>query len=93
MLQLDAKVGQKGQAVIPKPIRDRFGIRPGDRVYFRVEDDRIVVETKSADEWLDEFLNACEKRPMPDDIDWDAAYYAQHEKEARDLGLGSWPRR
>jgi AbrB family looped-hinge helix DNA binding protein len=28
------KVGVKGQVVIPKAIRDRIGIRPGDEVAF-----------------------------------------------------------
>ena len=46
------KVGAKGQVVIPKEIRDRIGIRPGDEVTFdadggevrvrRVVDDRAV---------------------------------------------------
>lgn len=26
------RVGRKGQVVIPKPLRDRHGIRPGDEV-------------------------------------------------------------
>jgi len=36
-------VGPKGQVVIPKEFRDRLGIRPGDRVDFFWESDRLVV--------------------------------------------------
>lgn len=31
-MDMTSKVGPKGQVVIPKPIRDNLGIRPGDRV-------------------------------------------------------------
>ncbi|MCB1257236.1 MAG: AbrB/MazE/SpoVT family DNA-binding domain-containing protein [Microthrixaceae bacterium] len=36
-------VGPKGQVVIPKSIRERLGIKPGDRVEFSREDDRVVL--------------------------------------------------
>jgi len=36
-------VGPKGQVVIPKELRDRLGIRPGDRVDFFWETDRLVL--------------------------------------------------
>lgn len=36
-------VGPKGQVVIPKEFRDQLGIRPGDRVDFFWETDRLVV--------------------------------------------------
>ena len=36
-------INAKGQIVIPKPIRDRFGIRPGQEVEFREDHGRIVL--------------------------------------------------
>ncbi len=38
------KVGPKGQVVIPKSIRDRLGIRPGDSVVFFEEQGGVRVE-------------------------------------------------
>jgi len=37
------RVGAKGQVVIPKPLRDRAGIHPGDEVEFEYRDGDIVV--------------------------------------------------
>ena len=37
------RVGPKGQVVIPKPLRDEFGIEPGDEVTFWVHDDHVAV--------------------------------------------------
>lgn len=36
-------VTRKGQVIIPKPMRDRFGIAPGSKVDFKDEDGRLVV--------------------------------------------------
>jgi len=43
-MKLKAKVGPKGQIVIPKPIRDRLGVKPDDIVLLDVEQERIVIE-------------------------------------------------
>lgn len=37
------KVGLKGQVVIPKAIRDRIGIRPGDAVAFDADGDEVRI--------------------------------------------------
>lgn len=37
------KVGPKGQVVIPKNLRDEFGIEPGDEVAFARDGDQIAV--------------------------------------------------
>jgi AbrB family looped-hinge helix DNA binding protein len=38
------RVGPKGQVVIPKAMRDRLGIIPGDQVDFALEDGAVRVE-------------------------------------------------
>ncbi|RLD99959.1 MAG: hypothetical protein DRI92_01020 [Aquificota bacterium] len=37
-----AKVAERGQVTIPKPLRDRLGIRPGTVLEFREEEGRLV---------------------------------------------------
>lgn len=37
-------LGPKGQVVIPKPIRDAPGLRPGDSVACRPDGRRVVIE-------------------------------------------------
>ena len=38
-----ATLTSKGQVTLPKPIRDKLGVRPGDRLEFREQDDGSVV--------------------------------------------------
>lgn len=33
----------KGQVTIPKKIRDKFGVKPGDLVDFIIEDERVYL--------------------------------------------------
>ena len=54
-MQLEAKVGAKGQVVIPKPLRKANKIMPGDRVLFRQEDKKIVIERPSVEEIMEFF--------------------------------------
>jgi antitoxin PrlF len=40
---MESAITVKGQATIPKPIREHLGLRPGDRVKFFVHPDGSVV--------------------------------------------------
>lgn len=71
-IEIEAKIGQRGQVVIPKPIREAYDLRPGETVRFGIEDGRIVI--RGNEDVLDAFLEANEKRPEPETIDWDERY-------------------
>lgn len=36
---MEAMVNSKGQVTLPKPIRDRLGLKAGDRIAFAIEED------------------------------------------------------
>jgi AbrB family looped-hinge helix DNA binding protein len=40
---MTGRVGAKGQVVIPKTIRDRVQLHPGDEVEFELRDEQIVI--------------------------------------------------
>lgn len=43
MISLMARIYERGQITIPKDIRERVGLHPGDELTIRVRDDQIVI--------------------------------------------------
>lgn len=40
---MTGRIGAKGQVVIPKALRERARLQPGDEVAFALDDDRITI--------------------------------------------------
>jgi len=43
---METKVSSKGQVVLPSPLRQRLGLRPGDSLDVRIEGDAIVLRPR-----------------------------------------------
>lgn len=70
------RVSQKGQATIPKPLREKFGIETPGEVFIYEEGDRIVIEPVPS---LDELHGIHAGDHEPGDIV--AAVRDQNERE------------
>ena len=78
MVGINTKVGEKGQLVIPKPIREQFNIHKDTEVVFDVEDEKITIKKKRKSlEVFEDFVNAVKKKREFKHIDWDTEYYSQ----------------
>ncbi len=42
-MDIAAKLTSKGQVTVPKAVRDTLSLKPGDRLLFRVEDNRAII--------------------------------------------------
>jgi AbrB family looped-hinge helix DNA binding protein len=62
---METHLTAKGQITIPKPIRDRLGIVPGDTVAFELEPDGRIVLVKAAGAWPVSRLGALRGRAGP----------------------------
>ncbi len=79
MITQRSKVGERGQVVIPKPIRDMFKIEPQDEISFKVDDGRIYIEPTNPEEILREYLSEVKRVKKPKKIDWKKEYGSQYE--------------
>jgi AbrB family looped-hinge helix DNA binding protein len=56
MVELKTKVGPKGQIIIPKVLRDRYGIHEGDFITLELTDDGILARGRPSIVELSAFL-------------------------------------
>lgn len=59
-------MSKKGQIVIPKEIREKFGIMPGDAVIFKIQGNKVVIE--KIQEKMSEILKNSE--PVENSLDF-----------------------
>ncbi len=62
-----SKVSVKSQTVLPKAVRERLGLVPGDRVRYRLTDDGVAIDKALASEGDDPFAEFTEWASTADD--------------------------
>ncbi len=72
MIELEMKVGTKGQVVIPSVFRENFNIRPGDKVIFESNGDRLMI--RRTDTGAVKTLKAIAERSGEAEVDSDRDY-------------------
>ncbi len=62
---LKRPLGEKGQVVIPKDVRELLGLKKGTEVIFEVKDKEVTIKTerkKNSEEILKRFFNTIKKK-------------------------------
>lgn len=65
---MNSKVSEKGQVTIPKPLRDRLGIRPGQVLDFHEEEGRLVASKVSPQDPVDSVYGILSLENSTDEI-------------------------
>lgn len=73
MTRILARIGPKGQTVIPKPVRDELGLRPGDEVYIYTHSGHAQIEPPLSRNAWQEAFETLPGIPLPADFDVDQA--------------------
>lgn len=61
MVDLEVKLSSKGQIVIPKEVREKLGLKAGDKLKLEVEEGKRIIVQPSVGPPKDVFVKAGEK--------------------------------
>ena len=78
-----AYVTSKGQLVVPSRIRRRFGIKPGTRINFVEEGDRIIFQPVTK-EYINSFCGIFKQKPGEKSVVQEHLEERRAEKEKED---------
>jgi len=78
-----AYVTSKGQLVVPSRIRRRFGIKPGTRINFVEEGDRIIFQPVTK-EYINSFCGIFKQKPGEKSVVQELIEERRAEKEKED---------
>ena len=75
-------VGKKGQVTIPKEIREKFGLKEGERVVFEIRGGEIVMRPeKSGEDYVEELASVVKKKlEAPEPAELKRLYHGQIEE-------------
>ncbi len=80
-MKIKREIGEKGQIVIPKDIREHLGLDFGVNVTFEVKDDEVIIKKEKNEEFLKDFLNVPKLKKKLSIKDLKRAYEEQYEEE------------
>ena len=80
-MKIKREIGEKGQIVIPKDIRDNLGLNIGVNITFEVEDDKVIIKKeKDPNDFLKDFLNVPKVKRKLSIKDLKKAYEEQYDE-------------
>lgn len=80
-MRLKAKVGPKGQAVIPKEVREILGITPGDEVVFEVGEGEATIRPAARGSSVTELIEVVPRRDkLSKDVDFKSIVLSEAEE-------------
>lgn len=68
LVGMKTTVSEKGQITIPKPLRERLGIRPGQVLEVREDHGRLVMTKQIAKDAWDSVIGILDSRKSTDEI-------------------------